>query len=42
MTDPITKSEVIAELAARLRDESISDEVFVKLMTAMCRLQGWI
>ena len=38
----LTKEEVIAQLAARLRDDSVSDELFVKLMAAMCRLQGWL
>jgi hypothetical protein len=45
MKQPVaTKTEVIAKLTEMLRrrDDTISDESFVKLMTAMCKLQGWL
>jgi hypothetical protein len=42
MSNVITKSEVVKQLADMLRDDTISDVSFLKLMVAMCRLQGWI
>jgi len=42
MSKLATKSEAIALLANLLRDETKSDEAFLKLMLAMCRLQGWV
>jgi|HubBroStandDraft_4_1064222.scaffolds.fasta_scaffold3000450_2 hypothetical protein len=41
MTTPITKDEVLQQLSAKLRNDALSDDDFVRLLTVYAKLSGW-
>jgi hypothetical protein len=41
-TNPITKQEVAVRLSQVLRNDDLPDKVYIKVLTAYAKLQGWI
>ena len=38
----MTKEEALRQLSSHLRRPELSDEMFVKLLTAFATMQGWL
>jgi len=41
MSRPITKQEVLLELSAKLRNDALSDNDFIRLLVVYAKLNGW-